>query len=443
MPEPNTRSPVCGGWSTTAPRSTPTSIAGSSRIRSTAGLGGPERDAVLCVQMAGIAELEDPGAAATGDARRAEVGLTRGLELLEPLERLGGRREHRAEQMGADARRAEDVRQQHALGELELLLVGERPLPLDIHLPSRRRQARNPLGRFVDQLLDPHRLRAARCERVVELDGVPAQIALAGTGERLEDRRGGQLLVVGPLGSRRQPGAQRLAAGEELADLAAGGTDRALGHRRRGDPGVGVGHRQSGLLEDVEFDLLGGDGRGHYRKVGFGSMAGLMAGKAGLVTGCGERHRPRVRTALCAGGRVGDRRRSGVGAPGRGADGRADRRGRRARPSSSRPTCPARPTTRRWWRAWSSASAASTSPTTTLGSAFTSLLHETSEDDFDRVIAVNLRGTFLGMKHQITQMLRNEMPTRGAIVNTSSNAGLRGGDAAERLHGQQARDPRT
>lgn len=52
------------------------------------------------------------------------------------------------------------------------------------------------------------------------------------------------------------------------------------------------------------------------------------------------------------------------------------------------------------------------------------LLHDTSEDDFDRVIAVNLRGTFLGMKHQITKMLQNEMPVRGAIVNTSSNAGL-------------------
>ena len=52
------------------------------------------------------------------------------------------------------------------------------------------------------------------------------------------------------------------------------------------------------------------------------------------------------------------------------------------------------------------------------------MLHETSEDDFDRVIAVNLRGTFLGMKHQITKMLQNEMPVRGAIVNTSSNAGL-------------------
>jgi NAD(P)-dependent dehydrogenase (short-subunit alcohol dehydrogenase family) len=53
------------------------------------------------------------------------------------------------------------------------------------------------------------------------------------------------------------------------------------------------------------------------------------------------------------------------------------------------------------------------------------LLHETSEEDFDRVIAVNLRGTFLGMKHQIREMLRNAGPTRGAIVNTSSNAGLR------------------
>ncbi len=53
------------------------------------------------------------------------------------------------------------------------------------------------------------------------------------------------------------------------------------------------------------------------------------------------------------------------------------------------------------------------------------LLHETSDEDFDRVIAVNLRGTFLGLKHQIRQMLANEPPNRGTIVNTSSNAGLR------------------
>src|SRR3954469_19763720 len=50
------------------------------------------------------------------------------------------------------------------------------------------------------------------------------------------------------------------------------------------------------------------------------------------------------------------------------------------------------------------------------------LLHETDDEDFDRVIAVNLRGTFLGMKHQIRRMLADG---GGAIVNTSSNAGLR------------------
>jgi NAD(P)-dependent dehydrogenase (short-subunit alcohol dehydrogenase family) len=49
-------------------------------------------------------------------------------------------------------------------------------------------------------------------------------------------------------------------------------------------------------------------------------------------------------------------------------------------------------------------------------------LHETADDEFDRVIAVNLRGTFLGMKHQIRHMLE---AGGGAIVNTSSNAGLR------------------
>jgi NAD(P)-dependent dehydrogenase (short-subunit alcohol dehydrogenase family) len=50
-------------------------------------------------------------------------------------------------------------------------------------------------------------------------------------------------------------------------------------------------------------------------------------------------------------------------------------------------------------------------------------LADISDEDFDRIIAVNLRGTFLGMKHQIRAMLGNG---GGAIVNTSSNAGLRG-----------------
>jgi NAD(P)-dependent dehydrogenase (short-subunit alcohol dehydrogenase family) len=45
----------------------------------------------------------------------------------------------------------------------------------------------------------------------------------------------------------------------------------------------------------------------------------------------------------------------------------------------------------------------------------------TSEEDFDKVIAVNLKGVWLGMKHQIPAMLEHG---GGAIVNTASLAGL-------------------
>src|SRR5690242_8641911 len=45
----------------------------------------------------------------------------------------------------------------------------------------------------------------------------------------------------------------------------------------------------------------------------------------------------------------------------------------------------------------------------------------TDEADFDRVIAVNLKGVWLGMKHQIPRMLEDG---GGAIVNTASLAGL-------------------
>lgn len=44
------------------------------------------------------------------------------------------------------------------------------------------------------------------------------------------------------------------------------------------------------------------------------------------------------------------------------------------------------------------------------------------EDEWDRVIAVNLKGVFLGMKHAIPVML--ETAGRGSIVNTSSMASI-------------------
>lgn len=45
------------------------------------------------------------------------------------------------------------------------------------------------------------------------------------------------------------------------------------------------------------------------------------------------------------------------------------------------------------------------------------------EEEFDRQIAINLKGVFLCMKYEIALMLKNGS---GAIVNTSSGAGIKG-----------------
>ena len=50
-------------------------------------------------------------------------------------------------------------------------------------------------------------------------------------------------------------------------------------------------------------------------------------------------------------------------------------------------------------------------------------LTEVSEDEWDRLTDVNLRGVFLCMKHELAAMLRQG---GGVIVNTSSGAGVKG-----------------
>jgi len=50
-------------------------------------------------------------------------------------------------------------------------------------------------------------------------------------------------------------------------------------------------------------------------------------------------------------------------------------------------------------------------------------LHECKEEDFDRVIAVNLKGVFLGMKYAIPEMLKTG---GGSIINQGSIAEVRG-----------------
>src|SRR3954449_13338212 len=48
---------------------------------------------------------------------------------------------------------------------------------------------------------------------------------------------------------------------------------------------------------------------------------------------------------------------------------------------------------------------------------------ETTDDEWDRVLAINLRGVFLCLKYEIPLLIRQG---GGAIVNTSSGAGVKG-----------------
>src|SRR3954453_23530561 len=50
-------------------------------------------------------------------------------------------------------------------------------------------------------------------------------------------------------------------------------------------------------------------------------------------------------------------------------------------------------------------------------------LHEIELEEWDRILNINLRGTFVCMKHEIAQMLRQG---GGWVVNSSSGAGIRG-----------------
>lgn len=51
-------------------------------------------------------------------------------------------------------------------------------------------------------------------------------------------------------------------------------------------------------------------------------------------------------------------------------------------------------------------------------------LIEQTVEDFDKVMAVNVRGVFLGLKHVLPIMIKQKS---GSIINTSSMVGIRGG----------------
>ena len=55
-------------------------------------------------------------------------------------------------------------------------------------------------------------------------------------------------------------------------------------------------------------------------------------------------------------------------------------------------------------------------------------VHETTEEDWDKTLAINAKGVFLGCKYAIPQMLKQEPlqgeKDRGWIINTASVQGL-------------------
>ena len=58
------------------------------------------------------------------------------------------------------------------------------------------------------------------------------------------------------------------------------------------------------------------------------------------------------------------------------------------------------------------------------GIALSKPIPDTSEEEFDRIVAINFKGVFLGCKYAIPRLLEN--PEGGTILNMSSNGGLVG-----------------
>ena len=167
---------------------------------------------------------------------------------------------------------------------------------------------------------------------------------------------------------------------------------------------------------------------------------GSDGGQGGPRHGRGERHRPRLRDPLRPGGRGGRRRRPRARAGRRRGD-RARDRGRRAgAPRSSPCDVVARPRTAR------RSSRDVVERYGRLDYAHNNAgigVHAPLADDRRRGLRPRHR------RQPARHVPRHEAPDPpdaadggGAIVNTSSNAGLRGGAAAQRLHREQARHQR-
>ncbi len=151
---------------------------------------------------------------------------------------------------------------------------------------------------------------------------------------------------------------------------------------------------------------------------GSGSLSHDLHGKRALVTGAGPRpglrDREAVRGARRQGGAVRHRRRRGAARSG-GARRRGDRPALRRDEGRRRA---GRGRRGRWTR-----SAASTSSSTTRASRSASRSLEHTEEEFDGLMAINVKGVFLGIKYAMPALAAGG---GGTIINMSSVAGLGG-----------------
>src|SRR6185437_15136943 len=181
-------------------------------------LGRAERVVILGVQPPRVADLEVPGLAAPFEAGDAEVGDAARAKVVEALERLGHRPEHRVHEVRPRPLRRQQVGDHQPLRDLEPVLLRQLARPLGLHLLARRHESRPARGGVIDEVLHTHRAREPIRQRRVELLGVCAEEALAG-GIRRRGNRGGSggLCVVARRPLRQSP-QQSLPARQVLAD---------------------------------------------------------------------------------------------------------------------------------------------------------------------------------------------------------------------------------
>ncbi len=174
MPAPKMRRPACLGCVAGPPRSTPTSIASSSRTRSTAISMARVESSSSALRQPWFWLVTIP----TGPSRSTRIGprstLPSRRNASKGGQRLGAGLRHRADQVGPAPRVGEHAGDEVSLRDLQPRLLGLVVGALGLDLGARGKQVGMALGGRVDQLGQPQRPRQAVGELVVDGQDVMA-----------------------------------------------------------------------------------------------------------------------------------------------------------------------------------------------------------------------------------------------------------------------------